>query len=236
MFSFYSKWSLLGASYLWKHFSRLECHFMHLSHTYTVTELDTYCDCKFPSCARPSIGIVLNTKLDMVACSVSVNEWFYINFRLRHSIRPLYRGKLFEFFFIILAQKCHLQQSISRITCLTKPSVWQNYHYPIIEMCFHSSCAVFSEESDTDKGFPLCEAHGSVSGITIQWRHNRRDGVWNHQSRHCLLNRLYRCRSKKTSKLRVTGLCAGNLPVTGEFPAQMASNAENVSIWWRHHE
>ena len=23
--------------------------------------------------------------------------------------------------------------------------------------------------------------------------------------------------------------------VTGEFPAQMASNAENVSIWWRHH-
>ena len=22
----------------------------------------------------------------------------------------------------------------------------------------------------------------------------------------------------------------------GDFPAQMASNAENVSIWWRHHE
>ena len=42
-------------------------------------------------------------------------------------------------------------------------------------------------------------------------------------------------RSKKTSKLRVTGLCAGNSPEAGEFPAQMASNAENVSIWWRHH-
>ena len=40
---------------------------------------------------------------------------------------------------------------------------------------------------------------------------------------------------KKTSKLRVTGLCAWNSPVTGEFPAQMASNAENVSISWRHH-
>ena len=38
-----------------------------------------------------------------------------------------------------------------------------------------------------------------------------------------------------TSKLRVTGLCAGNSPVPGEFPAQMDSNAENVSIWWRHH-
>ena len=36
--------------------------------------------------------------------------------------------------------------------------------------------------------------------------------------------------------LRVTGLCAGNSPVTGEFPSQMASNAENVSISWRHHD
>ena len=42
-------------------------------------------------------------------------------------------------------------------------------------------------------------------------------------------------RSKKTSKLRATGLCAGNLPGTGKFPAQMVSYAENVSIWWRHH-
>ena len=46
---------------------------------------------------------------------------------------------------------------------------------------------------------------------------------------------LFRRSSKKTSKLRVTGLCEGNSPVTGEFPAQMASDAENVSIWWRHH-
>ena len=36
-------------------------------------------------------------------------------------------------------------------------------------------------------------------------------------------------------KLHVTGLCVGNSPVTGEFPAQRTSNAENVSIWWRHH-
>ena len=40
---------------------------------------------------------------------------------------------------------------------------------------------------------------------------------------------------KETSKFRVTGLCVGNSPGTGEFPAQMASNAGNVSIWWRHH-
>ena len=69
----------------------------------------------------------------------------------------------------------------------------------------------------------------------LRWRHNGRDSVSNHQSHDCLLNRLFRRRSKKTSKLRVTGLCVGNSPGTGEFPAQMASNAENVSIWCRHH-
>ena len=71
---------------------------------------------------------------------------------------------------------------------------------------------------------------------TLRWRHNGNDSVSNHQPHHCLINRLFRRISKKTSKLRVTGLCAGNSPETGEFPAQMASNAENVSIWWRHHD
>ena len=72
--------------------------------------------------------------------------------------------------------------------------------------------------------------------FTLLWRHNDHDSVSNHQPHDCLLNRLFRRRSKQTSKLRVIGLCAGNSPGTGEFPAQMASNAENVSIWWRHHD
>ena len=71
--------------------------------------------------------------------------------------------------------------------------------------------------------------------FSLKWRHSGRDGVSNHQSHDCLLNRLFRHRSKKTPKLRVTGLCAGNSPVIDEFPARMASNAEKVSIWWRHH-
>ena len=70
---------------------------------------------------------------------------------------------------------------------------------------------------------------------SLQWRHNDLDCVSNHQPHDCLPNRLFRRRSKKISKLRVTGICAGNSPGTGEFPAQMASYAENVSIWWRHH-
>ena len=69
----------------------------------------------------------------------------------------------------------------------------------------------------------------------LQWRHNGRYGVSNHQPHDCLLTILFRRRSKKTSKIRVNGLCERNSPVTGEFPAQRVSNAENVSIWWRHH-
>ena len=50
------------------------------------------------------------------------------------------------------------------------------------------------------------------AGLTLHWRHNDHDGASNHQPHGCLLNRLFRRRSKKTSKLRVTGLCVGNSP------------------------
>ena len=83
-----------------------------------------------------------------------------------------------------------------------------------------------------DNMHSFCQA---TTGAALLWRHNGHDGVSNHQPHDCLLNRLFTRRSKKTSKLRVTGLCVGNSPVAGEFPAQMASDAENVSIWWRHH-
>ena len=51
-----------------------------------------------------------------------------------------------------------------------------------------------------------------ISKQSLQWRHNDHDGVSNRQPHGCLLNRLFRRRSKKTSKLRVTGLCVGNSP------------------------
>ena len=74
--------------------------------------------------------------------------------------------------------------------------------------------------------------HGDNS---LLWRQNGCDGVSNHQPHDCLLNRSFRRRSKKNIKApRHWPLC-GNSPMTGEFPAHRASNAENVSIWWRHH-
>ena len=72
--------------------------------------------------------------------------------------------------------------------------------------------------------------------FTLQWRHNERNDVSNHMRFHCLLSFWFRHWSKKTSKFRVTGLCAGKSLVTGEFPAQKVSNAVNASIRWRRHE
>ena len=86
------------------------------------------------------------------------------------------------------------------------------------------------------KIYPNDSSVSACFRFKLLWRHYGRDGVSNHQPHECLLNRLFRLRSKKTTKLRVTGLCVGNSPVTGEFPAQMASNADNAFIWWCHHE
>ena len=61
-------------------------------------------------------------------------------------------------------------------------------------------------------GLYRCVAYSTMVPTTLQWRHNDHDGVSNHQVHGCLLNRLFRRRSKKTSNLRVTGLCVGNSP------------------------
>ena len=67
-----------------------------------------------------------------------------------------------------------------------------------------------------------------LSRHSLQWRQNRHDGVSNHQPHQCLLNRLF---SADQRKHQISApLFEGNSPVTGEFPTQMASNAENVSI------
>ena len=68
-----------------------------------------------------------------------------------------------------------------------------------------AKCFTYIENQElASREFACCHWHA------LRWRHNDHDGVSNHQPRGCLLNRLFRRRSKKTSKLRVTGLCEGN--------------------------
>ena len=74
--------------------------------------------------------------------------------------------------------------------------------------------------------------------VTLQWRHNEHLGISNYLRPDCLLNRLFRCRFKENiTKICITGLSGGNpLVTTTLIPSQRACNAENVSIWWCHHE
>ena len=112
-------------------------------------------------------------------------------------------------------------------------SIWWRHHRIKFSLGFHKKCTWKYHYMTHVLYFVKTRV---VLSFTLRWRHNDHAGVSNHQPHGCLLNRLFRRKSKKTSKLRVTGLCAGNSPGTGEFPAQMASYAENVSIWWRHHD
>ena len=66
--------------------------------------------------------------------------------------------------------------------------------------------------------------NGLFNGSALQWRHNEHDGVSTRQPHDCLLNRSFRCRSSETSKLRVTGLCDGNSPLTGRFGYEKISS------------
>ena len=111
----------------------------------------------------------------------------------------------------------------------------------ILQDCFTGTGAIvlpqcqLSNPEEYGWNWSIISTTKQQSANPLRWRHNGRDSVSNYQPHECLLNRLFRRRSKKASKIRVTGLCVGNSPGTGEFPAQMASNAENVPIWWRHH-
>ena len=67
----------------------------------------------------------------------------------------------------------------------------------------------------------------------LQWRHNGHGCISNHQTHDCFYSTGYATANKK-AKLRVAVLCEGISLVTGEIPAQRASNAEYVFIWWRH--
>ena len=85
----------------------------------------------------------------------------------------------------------------------------------ITSLSFHSA------EHDIDTASSKINTK-SIHG-SIQWYYNERNSVSNHRRLECLLNQLFRRRSKKASKHCVTGLREGNQPVTGRLPSQRDS-------------
>ena len=114
--------------------------------------------------------------------------------------------------------------------------IWWRHHYERVASSSEGASKRWFQSAECISAGPTKERYPSMDHMSaLRWRHNDHDGVSNHQPHGCLLNRLFRRRSKKTSKPRVTGPLCGEFTGTGEFPAQRASYAENVSIWWRHH-
>ena len=94
-----------------------------------------------------------------------------------------------------------------------------SYHLNISLLQYMNAVLVYSRHWST-ADTPIYHAVTDVQLIhnaTYMRHYNEHDGVSNHQPHHCLLKHLFRCRSKKTSKLPVTGLCEGNPPVSGRF-------------------
>ena len=131
-------------------------------------------------------------------------------------------------------------------SCLTAPCHYMNQYWLIITeiKCFSPEDSFTGNVFILDMSLQIINlrlqlyhagTNESISTVPLQWRHNERNGVLNHRRLHYLLICWFRRRAKKTSKLRVPGLCAENSPVTGEFPTQKANNAQNVFISWRHH-
>ena len=85
-------------------------------------------------------------------------------------------------------------------------------HYDVVVMCFLWSASEQTAKQTIEKLMIWDVMPLIMTLLSLHWRHNDHDSVSNHQPRGCLLNLLFRRKYKKTSKLRVTGLCVGNSP------------------------
>ena len=70
--------------------------------------------------------------------------------------------------------------------------------------------------------------------FTLGWTSSGRLQRWRLKSPRLFTQPFVQAQIKETPKLRVSGLCNGNAPVTGGFPSQRASNAENFPFDRRH--
>ena len=111
---------------------------------------------------------------------------------------------------------------------IIKIMIWSNYHY--LRATLIVSRFELYESLNLCEMDPRPQSHKFLlqefvfCASSLLWRCNGRDGVSNHQPPDCLLNLLVRRRSKKTSKLRVTGLSAGwpmNSPHKGPVTRKM---------------
>ena len=104
------------------------------------------------------------------------------------------------------------------------------YIYITVSRCRETYICIYM-----DLKLPYYLADVSVAYVALRWRHNGRDWHLKSPASRLFTQPFIQTQIKENIKALCHWLCAGNSSGTGEFPARMASNAENVSIWWRHH-
>ena len=123
----------------------------------------------------------------------------------------------------------HLWNVLTMHDCRALFSDGSKYMYTIPEIVCSYKGYNHKSQRRRFRDFNIGNIHHSFQVTALQWHHNGRNGISHRRRLDCLLSRLLRRRSKKTAKP------ASLVFVRGINRWQRASNAENVSIWWRHH-
>ena len=104
--------------------------------------------------------------------------------------------------------------------------------YTVCIIIWHHTTTIWYSHNSVNCHHNTAGGDGMSRPCALQWRRNVRIGVTNHQPHECLLNCLFKAQIKENSKALRHWPLSGEF--TGDFPAQRSSNAENVSIRWRH--
>ena len=123
-------------------------------------------------------------------------------------MEPVIKWKAFPRLGLIMnLLNCHHFQLRNYLTLVMLYSFWEHkiYHSPLKTSAWRFKKIYICP-------FLALRNWNNNDSFSLQWRHNDYDSVSNHQLHGCLLDRLFKPRSKKTPKLRVTGLCVGNSP------------------------
>ena len=111
--------------------------------------------------------------------------------------------------------------------------------YTYIEKIYHVKSDIFCLFIDRGASMRCSFGFWELPGACFVWQLHYDDVIMGAMASQIaslgiVYSAVYSRRRSKKHQLRLTGLCGGNSPVTGEFPAR-TSNAENGSIWWLHH-
>ena len=199
--------------------SSKSCYYMYL--TVIIIIIAIIINCYYSYCQRCSICINI---VDIITMNIQYHHYYLYHY--------------------LCQKRAHLYQNTYQRFCLIR--YWKHWYFlsQCCAKCYMSGLfSSFTDNVSINSLFtlnwftPICVSYdwSSANEVTITVTSYWTWLCFKSPASRLFTQALIQAQIKKRSKLSVTDLCEGNSSVTGEFPAQRASNAKNVSIWWRHH-